>query len=599
MADSPISPDVATQLASSPLVQDESVKEQLGALAAPVVDPVEIPVAQNPEALAPVEAPLAAPAEVPEALAPAPETTPQEQLLQELTTVPTEVTPVPLDQKSPEQLTSKERQALISQKLGERDAALEKRLLNGEMNPDEELAYLQEKSSQMQREKQQELLSPDVQIRLDKIQSGIADYLQAKNTFDERNRLRQESGLPLITDVPDISNFVSAEDGQFAAEAGLEVPEELQSLFAQSIQAKEQDAQLAAAEDIQRNLATTAKAQQNVAQDQVIEQKKQEAQAKDAVKKQVKEVETQFTSLSDLFENASTGRKVSAALGIMFGGLAQGFSGGSVNPVLDVLDKTFKNNLAAKQVALKKIKQEADRAAAKIPDPIKQVKLQKESALLQKAMLENEKLMIDRNMGSFNGSTPIPEDQIRALRGDSKERELLVTVPSTKQTFRGNSKEAVSKANTALRDLSPGITSIDNLISAIDDPNFNRFNLTDERRAALDAETGAVIGALRIPILGPGVMTESERQFMVKLLGSPTRLTTLSSFEKAKLKAVKGVLKRNIKAHLDSAGVTPPPSKAEVMNQANIAKLKKRLPKATQFEIIQSLQKTNQWHPED
>lgn len=65
---------------------------------------------------------------------------------------------------------------------------------------------------------------------------------------------------------------------------------------------------------------------------------------------------------------------------------------------------------------------------------------------------------------------------------------------------------------------------------------FNK--ITDlTKRAEIQTELAAVLGALRIPITGPGILTESERQDILnKVIGNPNAIMELSSIMRHKLK---------------------------------------------------------------
>lgn len=60
-------------------------------------------------------------------------------------------------------------------------------------------------------------------------------------------------------------------------------------------------------------------------------------------------------------------------------------------------------------------------------------------------------------------------------------------------------------------------------------------------------QVGMIVGALRIPITGPGAMTDSEREFIGELNGNPTKIFSLSADEFAKLDS----MERKFNSHLD------------------------------------------------
>lgn len=60
-------------------------------------------------------------------------------------------------------------------------------------------------------------------------------------------------------------------------------------------------------------------------------------------------------------------------------------------------------------------------------------------------------------------------------------------------------------------------------------------------------QVGMIVGALRIPITGPGAMTDDERKFIARLNGNPTSIFSLSADEFAKLDS----MERKFNSHLD------------------------------------------------
>ncbi|MFZ9725652.1 MAG: hypothetical protein ACO3EH_00465 [Ilumatobacteraceae bacterium] len=69
----------------------------------------------------------------------------------------------------------------------------------------------------------------------------------------------------------------------------------------------------------------------------------------------------------------------------------------------------------------------------------------------------------------------------------------------------------------------------------------------EELRSIAKQQVGMIVGALRIPITGPGAMTDSEREFIEDLNGNPTKIFSLSKVENAKLDS----MERKFNSHLD------------------------------------------------
>ena len=79
-----------------------------------------------------------------------------------------------------------------------------------------------------------------------------------------------------------------------------------------------------------------------------------------------------------------------------------------------------------------------------------------------------------------------------------------------------------------------------------------------EQQELAKQEIGALVGSLRLSIVGPGAMTDSERTFVEGLIGNPARFFTLNSEEVAKIKSLKASTQRKLDIAAKSAGYGGP-----------------------------------------
>ena len=109
-------------------------------------------------------------------------------------------------------------------------------------------------------------------------------------------------------------------------------------------------------------------------------------------------------------------------------------------------------------------------------------------------------------------------------------------------------KRVVPGVGTALAEKDSQIlkekkTVLDNVTDGIDRLTAlgakNLASLSPEQRTAAQTEVQSLIGQLRIPLTGPGPLTDTEREFMESIIGNPTKIFSLSSNEQVKLDVIK------------------------------------------------------------
>lgn len=97
-----------------------------------------------------------------------------------------------------------------------------------------------------------------------------------------------------------------------------------------------------------------------------------------------------------------------------------------------------------------------------------------------------------------------------------------------------------------------------------------KLNLAD--RAKIENKILGLVGRLRMPITGPGVMTESERAMIREMVGDPKKILTLDSVEIAKLEALseiaQGSLNNAARAWGADTEYTPSNERLQRVNQS-------------------------------
>jgi hypothetical protein len=110
-----------------------------------------------------------------------------------------------------------------------------------------------------------------------------------------------------------------------------------------------------------------------------------------------------------------------------------------------------------------------------------------------------------------------------------KLRTMSVDVPAT-DALPGLRGMAQSEAEAVK--IREGYEETAKLVNAVDEIlNIQRTQgfgsaLSPATRAKIKTLLGGVVGAARLPFLGPGVMTDSEREWLSSLIGDPTNITS-------------------------------------------------------------------------
>jgi hypothetical protein len=116
-------------------------------------------------------------------------------------------------------------------------------------------------------------------------------------------------------------------------------------------------------------------------------------------------------------------------------------------------------------------------------------------------------------------------------------------------------KEAASNFQKYVGELQPALGSI-NRINELK-KSLNKFDLSSPARAAIETEVATLAGALRVPIVGTGPLTDAERVFLQGLVGNPNKILTLDSLQAARLSQIQKKLNDDINAVAKSYGLRP------------------------------------------
>lgn len=585
-----ITPQAAQMVVDGGLAKDEALRGQLQAMAAPLQDQP-----------APATGVQADEPSVPELLA-APEPVSEEQTASDFQEQLTDVSLDPaLMQKAsekniqknltqisddqllsmkPEELSWEQRQRVQKLKLDTSLDAKKQELsdliafgdtdsdrfntLFGEVTKEEKAKQIQENFEE----------TKSVEERTKKIMGEYDLHMEKLQEVQAKNKQLKEMGLPTI-DEPNVMDTISVEDIRFMADSGVDLPPALAQRLKHEVEVAEQAEDLEKEKNIQRDLANKQEAAQQVAVEKQQEQAQKQTQATELVEKKEQELEQQYTSLEDLFDNASVGKQIGVALMVALGGIAQGFSGASINPVLDTLDKTFDKNIEMKKLAFKKVKEQLAAKAAATPDPLKAAQLRKAEADALKAEMSVKDTLVMKQLGTLGGQALTPE-QVVAANQQKDTRERLINVGDSSHIV--SSKEVKKDLSERSGDTQTAVNALNELIELSRSGAQIPLTVARARAGALQQ---AAVGKLRLPLTGPGPLTDTEFSRLLKAIGSATSPVKIPALEREKMKAIRDLLLNDMKNRYKQEGIEVPKTRREQI----FDRLREQFPDASVSEL--------------
>lgn len=290
---------------------------------------------------------------------------------------------------------------------------------------------------------------------------------------------------------------------------------------------------------------------------------KEEAAEKELAKKQLQtEQETKKAEVSILnqdeeidkidterfWKNQSTWGKIRLSLGaaLLSGGgnaqVALNHINNLVDQDIEAQKTTLANKLAKKEHGLRRARLELDKESAKTSNQVKQMQIQKmQSEILsqEQEIRKNRLIQEQLKKGDINPSL---------LEKDDRER--LVVDPSGKKQL-AISKEAAGEIRRFTGEALPIIKGAQRILAM--SKKGSRFNLVDRAKIATDMK--ALIGQLRVPLVGPGALTKEEIKILEDTVGDPNKLFALPSIERVKLETVIKKVRGDLKDKYKVAGV--------------------------------------------
>lgn len=336
---------------------------------------------------------------------------------------------------------------------------------------------------------------------------------------------------------------------------------------AQEVQKKVDEALQPEKDAKARDLASTRVA------DKIKEQQQQQQSILDDVERKRQEIDAQVRvkSLPELMSTGSFGQKLGAALAIAIGGISQGLTGAKSNPALDMIDKLVeqqaqKDKLNSEEyLSLKKQATDAALLELKKSETASENAYRKQQidsmkdALKQKsddyAAAINQQLLDKQLRSRLNSGKALTPDEVAGLTDEQLKRKVTlqgVGPAGGQKVALAGSYEDANKFKEKQAAIEDAVGAVDELKKLGKDPlawaNFFK-------RGEAELLSQKLVGQLRLPYTGPGVLTDDERKRLIEIIGNPTKLFALSSVEAYKLDKLKEHLQAQLQTEARVRGI--------------------------------------------
>lgn len=309
----------------------------------------------------------------------------------------------------------------------------------------------------------------------------------------------------------------------------------------------------------------------------------------------------------DMEEEGGWGQRIGQAIAIMMGSMSQGLTGAKENPAVVAIEKEVAKQAAARKYtqeqkekmfehALKMAGLEMDKKKFQLDSLDKQMNWKKLSAEIGKLTAETKAAKDAAALGSKLEYTMA---DLQAIPNDPDGRALKATFVRMPN---GNFRPAVDdkgaqKARDVQADTDSALFSGKALLQKIEYFGNNPGKKILDRAQVAEAQTLAngLIGAIKLPYIGPGAVSDTERKILESIARDPSAIFSLSSANKASIQTVVAKVKHYRNSYYRSMGVDVPPS----ANEETLAKWKKIYPAASEPALINSLVKQGKWNPNE
>jgi hypothetical protein len=204
--------------------------------------------------------------------------------------------------------------------------------------------------------------------------------------------------------------------------------------------------------------------------------------------------------------------------------------------------------IAAQEGANKAMASEADAALAKSKADTERLAAESDASFKEKSIALKEKEMAqDAYLKRLELSQKVHDAGIKSR----EEAEKRFVGSNQFGNFTALTDSEAPKLREEVANSDTIVTKLDDLygmtegISALD----------RERRAIVEQNINTLVGDLRLALTGPGPLTDTERDFVKDIIGNPSKIMSLESVERTRLKNLSGTIRQKMSTKLRSSTV--------------------------------------------
>lgn len=261
-----------------------------------------------------------------------------------------------------------------------------------------------------------------------------------------------------------------------------------------------------------------------------------------------------------LWSSMGAANKIGMAISFILGGISQGMLKSGNNQAVTMFNKMVDDDIASQKAELGKKENLLSQNMAKFKDNVlaeQMTRTQLQSAfqaqLQQRAAQSGSKLAIEQAKLA-NGQIEEEKQKnivsMAAAKAKAMEAKTDQFVPQLGAY--AQSPEAAKKINQRLVDSNKASSGLNSLL-AISQMTGKSFS--PEMRAKAQTEALMLQGALREDIVGPGTVSDSDREMLKAVVADPTVLMSMDRTNLARLQTLKAVVDRNTNDTLRAYGM--------------------------------------------
>lgn len=296
-----------------------------------------------------------------------------------------------------------------------------------------------------------------------------------------------------------------------------------------------------------------------------------------------------------LWNSKSTGEKIGASIAIILGGIGAGLQGPNAkNMALEVINSAIDKDIDAQKSEMNKkqtllgeyFRESGDMKQAEAQTRMHMLAVN-QARIAKTAAATNSPIMMERAKQAAAAIEVQKQQMLATVAQNQAKNELvnraesggnqdmtsvintLAKVDPKKATeLRARYVPGVGMASTpeggkAVRDMQASVGAVKEAVGKLKEIVKTPYkSLSLEKRAEADTIRNSLVGALRVPITGPGAMNDGEREMLMKMIPDVTSFSTLDKQSLARLNSLESTMDSKYNRMLDANNIKAPKAQA-------------------------------------